>query len=106
MDDAGYEVNLSKEIDMAGSTGIVENGENEETTDHKLRDEADHSMEAVVNRFSEELEVDEDIAMRLYLGGYWSMEELMDAVPDDLRMVEGITPTMARKLHSEIKRFL
>jgi len=86
-------------------TVIEENVEKQDIAELRLTGEAEHSMETVIKRFIDELEVDDDTAMRLYLGGYWSMEELMDAIPDDLRLVEGITPTMARTLDSKLKRY-
>jgi CBS domain containing-hemolysin-like protein len=99
------EANPSEEIGLDVSTVIEENVEKQDIAELRLTGEAEHSMETVIKRFIDELEVDDDTAMRLYLGGYWSMEELMDAIPDDLRLVEGITPTMARTLDSKLKRY-
>jgi len=105
-DDSQNEANLSKEVNLGISAGTEENKEKEEVKELSVKGETKHSMEAVVKRFVHELEVDEDTAMRLYLGGYWSMEELTVAIPEDLRMVEGVTPTMARKIYSKFERIL
>ncbi len=98
--------NILEKIDFEPFSAKKGNEDNEENMNQRMGDEADHSMETVVNGFIKDLGLDEDIAMRLYLGGYWSMKELAEAIPHDLRLVEGITPTMARKIHSELKRIL
>jgi len=99
------EENPSEEIDLDVST-VEKDIVREDIAEILPSGEPEHSMEAVVKQFIDELDVDEDTAMRLYMGGYWSMEELIEAIPEDLRTVEGVTPTMARKIYSKFEHLL
>lgn len=58
---------------------------------------------STIREYMEKLDVNEDIAGKLYTGGYWILEDLEQAVPAELRMLDGISPTMARKICDRLK---
>ncbi|MDP6561145.1 MAG: hypothetical protein QF619_13685 [Candidatus Binatia bacterium] len=48
------------------------------------------------------LDVEEELAEKLYSSGYRNLGELKEAIPEDLVYVEGINPTLARKIYAKL----
>lgn len=48
------------------------------------------------------LDVEEDVAENLHSAGYRNLQELKEAIPEDLVYVEGVNPTMARKIYAKL----
>jgi excinuclease UvrABC nuclease subunit len=55
-----------------------------------------------VRAFVTILDVEEDVAVKLYSAGYRNLQELKEAIPEDLVYVEGINPTLARKIYAKL----
>ena len=64
--------------------------------------EKDISGETIIRSYVEILGVEKKIAARLYHAGYKTLKELQDANSEELRIVEDITPTIARKIHQKL----
>ena len=58
----------------------------------------------MVESFVEVLGIERDVGEKLYSAGYWSLGEVGEAEPEDLRIVGGISPTMARKICEKVRR--
>ncbi len=56
----------------------------------------------VINQFTEIEDITAEHAEALYGAGFTSMENLKDATTEDLATVEGISPTLARKIRTAL----
>jgi len=54
-----------------------------------------------VREFMTTLDIEKDVAEKIYAAGYRTLEELKEATPEDLVYVEGINPTLARKIYAK-----
>lgn len=54
--------------------------------------------DGVVLAFMMDFDIDEDRARKLYDAGYRLSSEFAEAIPEDLMMIEGINPTVARRI--------
>lgn len=75
----------------------------EENNGNTISRKFEEMIPSTIKKYMEELDVNEDIAKKLHSGGYWTLEELKRAIPADLRLVDGITPTIARKICARVK---
>ncbi len=83
--------------EFQGTKGVKEISDGEVRKSTTI-DEKDISAETIVQSYMEILGVEKKIADRLYHAGYRTLKELQDAKPEELRIVEDITPTIARKI--------
>ncbi len=59
--------------------------------------------EAVLESFEKIAGIDKDLASKLYEAGYGTMAELKEAEVDDLILIDGITPEMAKQIFEGLK---
>jgi len=76
----------------------------EKNHDRSHSRESDRKIPSIIEEYIVQLDLDEEIAQILYDGGYWSIEELEEAAPGDLRLLDGISPTLARKICEKVKK--
>ncbi len=58
----------------------------------------DSSKDETTLQFMFDFDIDESRAMGLYEMGYRKKEDLKDAIPEDLMMIKGINPTIAKRI--------
>ena len=57
----------------------------------------------VIARYMDELNLPREKAENLYDAGYTGWQDFTEAIPEDLLMVEGINPTIARRIISTVR---
>ncbi len=57
----------------------------------------------IIREFMEEFGISKDKAMNLYEAGYSSWGDFSEAIPEDLVMVQGINPTISRRIISVVR---
>ncbi|MFO8051515.1 MAG: helix-hairpin-helix domain-containing protein [Thermoplasmatota archaeon] len=57
----------------------------------------------VIHMYIEELNIPRDKAENLYDAGYTGWGDFSEAIPEDLAMVKGINPTIARRIISTVR---
>lgn len=59
-------------------------------------------VDKIVKEFMEIFKIDKRRASILYSGGYTTLKDLKDATVEDIASLEGISPTMARRIRSRV----
>jgi cation diffusion facilitator family transporter len=57
----------------------------------------------IINRYMELFDINQVRAENLFNAGYKKLEDLQDAIPEDLMIVEKINPTIAKRIVTKIK---
>ena len=83
-------------------TTDVKEGSGEEKEKGGAFKEKHISAETIIRSYMKKLGIEKKIADRLYFAGYRTLNELQDATPEELRMVEDISPTIARNIHTKL----
>jgi uncharacterized RDD family membrane protein YckC len=68
------------------------------TTKEQVPEKKILSREDTVKKYAELFEINEERALELYKAGYKSLEDLKDAIVEDLILVDKINPTIARRI--------
>jgi hypothetical protein len=84
----GESIERSEEVQFQGA--VVDN------RDPEVRDR-------MIQAFIDEFHINRDKAENLFDAGYSRWSDFSEAIPEDLLMVEGINPTVARRIISNVR---